>query len=151
MEALFGQRLWDNTLIGVSFWAYDANSIAKRKYSGQTEEVFMSQWNEKLKEKFHINKTLNGVFIDSWSQQPWNKEDTTQQEAFKRETQKLLKFAQGADLFAFMTVEDVLEENNKLKKEVKRLNDVINGNITELERKLDNLSNKVEDNMAQVQ
>ena len=151
MEALFGQRFWDNTIIGVSFWAYDANSIAKRKYSGQTEEVFMNQWNEKLKEKFHINKTLDGVFIDSWSQQPWNKNDTTQQDAFKRETQKLWKFAQGANLFAFMTVEDVLEENNKLKKEVQRLNDVINGNITELDRKVDNLSNKVEDNMSQVQ
>ena len=70
MQALFGEALWANTIVGVSHWAYDANSVNQRNYTGKTEEVFMAEWNELLQTKFHIDTTLSGVFIDSWSQQP---------------------------------------------------------------------------------
>ena len=56
---------------------------------------------------------LQGVFIDAWSQQPWNIADEDQQEAFERETAKLWEFAKQNELFAFRTIEDVLGLNNK--------------------------------------
>merc|ERR1719495_1318708 len=37
MQALFGENFWTHTVIGVSFWAYDANSVAKREHTGVTE------------------------------------------------------------------------------------------------------------------
>ena len=131
MQALFGELFWKNAVIGVSHWAYDANSIAKRNYTGKTEEKFLQQWNEQIKAKFHINITLPGMFIDSFSQQPWNKQDKHQQDVFKQQTDKLWNFAQNKKLFAFKTVEDVLEENDKLMKEVDWLNEVITKNITD--------------------
>ena len=69
--------------------------VPARNYTGETEEKFMKSWNELLAQKFHISQTVEGVFIDSWSQQPWNINDEDQQTAFKRETEKLWKFAYG--------------------------------------------------------
>ena len=125
MQALFGEDFWNFTIIGVSHWAYDANSVAARNYTGQTEEKFMKEWNDLLAQKFQISNPVQGVFIDSWSQQPWNINDPDQQIAFQRETDKLFKYAQSNDLFTFRTVGDVLEENQELKTEIKWLNDVI--------------------------
>ena len=68
------------------------------------------------------------------SQDSWAKDDMPQQEAFQRETAKLWKFAQGSDLFAFRTVQDVLAENKELRDEIKCLNTVLNQNITELQK-----------------
>ena len=70
MQALFGELFWNNAIIGVSFWAYVAASVSKRKNQGITEENFIKQWNTQLEEKFHINHTLQGVFIDSMSHGP---------------------------------------------------------------------------------
>ena len=75
---------------------------------------------------------MKGVFIDAWSQQPWNLADGRQQEAFGRETNKLWTFMEENELFEFRTVDDVLEENQQLKEENKWLNDIITNNITEL-------------------
>ena len=132
MQALFGEALWANTIVGVSHWAYDANSVNQRNYTGKTEEVFMAEWNELLQTKFHIDTTLSGVFIDSWSQQPWNLGDPLQQEAFRRETEKLWKFFENHEEFPFRTIEDVLEENEAYKEENRWLNDVIVNNISQL-------------------
>ena len=53
MQALFGEEFWRYTIIGVSHWAYDAQSVAQRNYTGDTEEKFMKEWNNLLREKFH--------------------------------------------------------------------------------------------------
>jgi len=132
MQALFGEDLWENTIIGVSHWAYDANSVNERNFTGKTEEVYLASWNELLHTKFHIETTLTGVFIDSWSQQPWNLGDPMQQEAFDRETEKLWKFFESHEEFPFRTIEDVLEENEAYKEENRWLNDVIVNNISQL-------------------
>lgn len=132
MQALFGEDFWRFTVIGVSHWAYDAQSVAQRNYTGDTEDKFMEEWNLLLREKFHIEVELEGVFIDSWSQQPWNLGDQNQQVAFQRETTKLWEFAQQNELFTFRTVGDVLEENQQLKDEIKWLNDVITNNISKI-------------------
>ena len=140
MQALFGEDFWLHTVIGVSHWAFDANSVAQRNFTGKTEDKLMAEWNELLRSKFHITGELEGVFIDSFSQQPWNLPDPLQQEAFQRETEKLWTFLQEHDLFPFRTIGDVLEENQNLKDEVKWLNDVITHNITELSNQIAALS-----------
>ena len=49
----------------------------------------------------------------------------------------LWDFAQTAEEFAFKSIQDVLEENEELKAEVKYLRDVVETNITEIIRVLD--------------
>ena len=49
----------------------------------------------------------------------------------------LWDFAQTAEEFAFKSIQDVLEENEELKAEVKYLRDVLETNITEIIRVLD--------------
>ena len=71
MQALFGEDFWSFTIIGVSHWAYDSNSVAKRNYTGKTEEKFMNEWNDLLTEKFHIDAKLedrdnNGIKGNSY-------------------------------------------------------------------------------------
>merc|ERR1712212_7409 len=146
MQALFGEEFWLHTVIGVSHWAFDEKSVAQRNFTGKTEDKLMAEWNELLRSKFHITEELEGVFIDSYSQQPWNLPDPLQQEAFQRETEKLWTFVQEHDVFPFRTIADVLEENQDLKEEVKWLNDVITENITKLTNQIASLSsNHTED------
>merc|ERR1711962_1827428 len=146
MEALFGRMFWNNVIIGVSFWPYDEASVARRKHQGITEEKFIKQCNAQLEEQFHINPTVNGVFIDAMSQASWNKNDAAQQEAYQRETGKLWNFSKSSELFAFKTVEDIMEENVKLKNEVDWLNDIITKNITELQEKVSKQNRDIADN-----
>merc|ERR1719369_461982 len=149
MQALFGEAFWLNTVIGVSHWAYDANSIAKRKFTNKTEDKFMTEWNQLLGGKFHIEEQLQGVFIDAWSQQPWNLADETQQDAYRRETEKLWTFLGNHEVFPFRTIEDVLKENQALKEEVSWSHDVITNNITQLTEHIEALAAKqIEDNEA---
>ena len=147
MQALFGEDFWRFTTIGVIHWAYDRQSVAERNHTGRSEEKFMEEWNGLLQEKFHINVTLDGVFIDSWYQQEWNIDDEAQQIAFQRETSKLWEFVKQNEIFEFRTVGDVLEENQELKDEIKCLNDFIQG---ELNRILEEV-NKTKENITSLE
>ena len=129
----------------------------ERNITGQTEEKFMKEWNNLLNEKFHLKANLSGVFIDSWSQQYWNLPDEDQQKSFKRETEKLWQFASRNEEFLFRTIEDVLEENQKLKEQNQWLNDVITNNISNLNNQISELrqqdqqqDNKIQNNAAQI-
>ena len=82
MEARFGESFWNISIIGVSHWAFDSNSIFKRNITGHNEDWYLEEWNKQLKEKFNPTKDLPGVFIDAMSQLDWI-EDLSQQEAFK--------------------------------------------------------------------
>ena len=104
----------------MSHWAYDAQSVAQRNFTGKTEEKYIAEWNNLLKEKFHIDVELQGTFIDAFSQQPWNLPDENQQIAFRRETEKLWDFAQSHGLFEFKSIQDVLDENQELKDEIRQ-------------------------------
>ena len=79
MEAMFGESFWDFTIIAVSHWAFDSNSISKRNHTGENESWFLKQWNDHLKEKFHLKKDLTGVFIDVFK----NAQDPGQQAVFQ--------------------------------------------------------------------
>ena len=111
----------------------------------------MEEWNNLLQEKFHIELELEGVFIDSWSQQPWNIQDQDQQIAFERETNKLWSFAQGNELFTFRTVGDVLEENQELKEQNKWLQDVITNNISKLAESIAANSESITNNAGDIE
>jgi hypothetical protein len=143
LQALFGEAFWLNTIIGVSHWSYDQNSINERNFTGKTEEKFIGEMNELLQSKFHFEGELEGVFIDAWSQNPWNLGDQVQQDVFKRETSKLKTFIENHEIFPFRTIEDVLNENQKFKEENERLNDIIEKNITELNNLITALTTEV--------
>ena len=83
MSAMFGSSFWNVTIFEATWWPYDSGSIQKRNYTGKDEEWFLSEWNQQFKEKLHLEQDLDGVFIDSYSQQPWNLNDQLQQEAFQ--------------------------------------------------------------------
>ena len=122
----------------------------ERNITGQTEEKFMKEWNNLLNEKFHLKANLSGVFIDSWSQQFWNLPDEDQQKAFKRETEKLWQFAFSNKEFIFRTIEDVLEENQKLKEQNEWLNDVITNNISNLNDQISELRQQDQQHRDQI-
>ena len=79
MEAMFGESFWDFTIIAVSHWAFDSNSISKRNHTGENESWFLKKWNDHLKEKFHLKKDLTGVFIDVFK----DPQDADQQAVFQ--------------------------------------------------------------------
>ena len=83
MEAMFGESFWDFTIIAVSHWAFDSNSIAARNHTGKNESWFLKEWNDQFKEKFHLKKDLTGVFIDVMSQLSQQLPDPGQQAAFE--------------------------------------------------------------------
>ena len=45
MEALFGRGFWNNTLMGVTFWAYDSKSVHDREDTGKNETWYTNMMN----------------------------------------------------------------------------------------------------------
>ena len=141
MTIIFGHHWWDYLVIGVSFWAYDQDSIDERKCYPEypqychDETWFCGERNRQLQEKFNVKKNFTCVFTDSWSQTPgppgFNTEDPLQQDHWKSETDILWDITTSReDSFSFMTIDDILEENTRLKVENEWLNNVIRENIT---------------------
>jgi len=110
MEALFGYAFWNNTILEATHWAYDQKSIWDREDEGHTEEWWINDKNENLRELFHLDHNLTAVFIDSYAKHGHNVEDDTQQEYFNRETAKLWELTNSLPSFAFRTLEDVLAD-----------------------------------------
>ena len=93
-----------------------------------------------------IHPFLQGVFIYSWSQQPWNLQDHQHQEAVQRETGRLWTFTRNHDVFPFRTIEDVLVENQEIKNEIMTL--LLN--ISELTSQISALSERHEEDIGAV-
>ena len=106
--------------------------------------------NRQLHEKFHLEKNLSVVFIDSFAKQPYNLNDPVQQEAFNRETLKLWNIFSNNPTFEFKTIEDILEENQKLKEEVQWLNDVITNNISDLAEQIASVRTEHSEDIASI-
>merc|ERR1712198_781654 len=154
MTIIFGHHWWDYLVIGVSFWAYDQDSIDERKCYPEYPEYchdetwFCGERNRQLQEKFNVKKNFTCVFTDSWSQTPgppgFNTEDPLQQEHWKSETGILWDLTTSReDSFSFMTIDDILEENTRLKVEIGWLNNVIRENITQLTEMIQNNAGKI--------
>jgi len=155
MTVMFGQNWWDYVVIGVSFWAYSQDAIDGRHCDDNYPEYckdeawFQREINAQLNEKFNVNRNFTFVFTDSWSQTPgppgYNTEDPLQQEHWKEETGILWELTTDRpNSFAFMTIDDILEENARQRAEIKWLNDVITNNISKL-------TSLIEDNAGAIQ
>ena len=127
-------------MIGVSFWAYDKASVEQRELQGITETGFLNDLNQFLADKFHLSLKLPGTFIDSFAKQSGNLGDQDQQVAFNRETSTLWDFSTAKNMFMFRTVNDLLEDNQKLKGDIQCLNDVIAKEIADLQKGLKQVS-----------
>jgi len=134
MEMLFGYKFWDNVILEATHWAYDANSIRQRNSTGKNEEWWTKDKNEALRKEYHLDHDLDAVFIDSWAKQEWNIEDTTQQEAFDRETEKLWKYATNNAPFAFRTIENVLDDLDQCTR-------TLEGDIADLKADMEEVKN----------
>ena len=130
MEALFGIGFWDHVTLGVSHWKYDISSVIERNHTGKNEAWWIEDKNKQLQARFVLEKDLDVVFIDSWSQQSWNLEDELQQVAFKRETKKLWDLFSVMDNFAFKTIQDVIEE-------LYECNQLLDGSIEQLQKDME--------------
>ena len=154
MEALFGIGFWDHVTLGVSHWAYDQNSVIGRNHSGRTESWWIEEYNKQLQARFVLEKDLDVVFIDSWSQQSWNLEDELQQVAFKRETTKLWDLFSVMDNFAFKTIQDVIEElyecNQLLDGSIEQLQKDMEDRVTEINLLNDTTSNNIRQNGIEI-
>ena len=75
---------WDHVILGFSHWAFDNNNVMIRNQTGHDEIWKCADINDQLKEKFHINLTIDCIFVDAWAKKPWNLDDIQQQEAFDR-------------------------------------------------------------------
>ena len=164
MSQIFGRDWWNYVVIGVSFWPYDQHSIDERKcYPDYPERCHDEAWfcgetNSQLHEKFHLDLTFTCVFTDSWSQTAgppgFNTDDPLQQEHWKAETKILWDItASREDTFGFLTIDDILEENTRLKEEIAQLkeensclNDVIRDNITQLTEMIQTNAQNIADN-----
>ena len=99
--------------------------------SGKTETWWTEEKNKQLQERFHVTKNLTAVFINSWSQQPWNLQDELQQVAFRTETKKLWETFSVMDSFEFNTIQDVIKELNEC-------NRLLEGSIEQLQKDMEN-------------
>merc|ERR1711971_894123 len=158
MTQIFGADWWNYIVIGVSFWAYDQGSIDGRVCEPDYPEYckdeawFCNETNTQLREKFQLDKNFTCVFTYSWSQTGNNIEDPLQQEHWRNETGILWDITTSREgTFGFMTVDDILEENARLKEENKWLNDVIENNITQLTEMIQNNVERITANEGNVQ
>ena len=158
MTQIFGTDWWNYVVIGVSFWAYDQDSIDDRVCEPEypdychDEAWFCNDRNTQLREKLHVNKNFTCVFTDSYSQTGHNIEDPLQQEHWRKETGILWEITTSReDTFGFMTVDDILEENARLKEENKWLNNVIRENITRLTEMIQTNAEKINTNEGNIQ
>merc|ERR1719500_1455895 len=157
MALIFGSRWWHYLVVGVSFWAYDQDSIDGRvcdpdypQYC-KDENWFKNNINGVMHEKFGIEQNFTFVFTDSWSQTAgppgYNTDDPLQQEHWQEEAGILWDITVSRDEpFNFMTIDDILEENARQRAEIKWLNDVITNNISELSAQIANNALEIQNN-----
>ena len=63
---IFGNAMWDNTIIEFTYWSHDKRSIKKRKRRrGRTNTTKHHEtWNKELQQKFNLDHDLSTVFVD---------------------------------------------------------------------------------------
>merc|ERR1712130_390158 len=102
---------------------------------------------------FHSSWSITFNSFDSWSQTPgppgFNTDDQVQQEHWQTETGKLWEVTTTrTQSFDFQTIDDILEENARQKREIQQLNNVISNDIAELNQKVNLRSGR--DNSLQI-
>ena len=100
-------KFWDNTVLGVSCWPFDQKSIDERVESNITEDVWTNKMNEHLQKFYLLDRNLSAVFIDSWSQQHYNWNDSQQQDFYRNETDKLWQHTTNFSAFHFTNMSTI--------------------------------------------
>ena len=161
MTIIFGKKWWDHLAIGASFWQFNQFSIDQRRCYPEwparckNEEYFQSEVKKQLLKNFNVQKNFTFIFADSWSQAAgppgFNKADEQQQEHWREETNKLWQAAtEGQEAFKFKTINDIIEENTRQKREITRLNNLIENNITQLAAGIENNKAALEENVTTI-
>jgi len=131
LESMFGRtRLWDNVMIGVTFWAYDEKSISDRERQGITEEDTLNDIIDHIMEVAHLDHPLEGIFLDSWA--TYYPNDEVQQSYFYKYAKQLWEKANSLPKFDFYTIEDILSQLDDCRAKNDCLNDVLANNITQI-------------------
>jgi len=154
MSSIFGHDFWRFVVIGVTKWPMDQDSIDERNEncefypdSCQDEAWFIRDLSKQLEEKFQQNRTFTFAFMDSYSQTLQNINDTVQQQHWINETAKLWDEATSKnETFAFLTIDDILEQNFICKQENGRLNDIIDEEIADIKNDMQDLSQSIDYN-----
>merc|ERR1711915_972665 len=134
LESLFGrENIWEHAALEITKWAYDQKSIMDRNISGITEQKAVNEINQKIKEISHLNHDLEGVFIDSFA--PLYLDDETQQEYFRKYTQRLWEIAGGTPTLEFRSIEDILEDLRVCKEKNDCLDELMRTRLEDVEKR----------------
>ena len=156
----FGDGWWDHLVIGVSNWPYDEESIIHRKDECEQfpdfckdEDNFREKFGNEIKEELGLELNLTYVFADSWSQSgDRNKNDISQQKFWRRETDILWNITAARETtFSFKTINQVLEENEEMRGEIKWLHDIIAQNISQLSALIEQNTQKIGNNSFDIE
>jgi len=115
---IFGKKWWDHVVIAVSFWGFDEASITKRNQNRRQpkdEAWFRRQINSQICDKLlECNKNFTFVFADSH----FDRSIPQQRARWQEETTILWEATiSRGESFSFMTINDILEENTRVKRE----------------------------------
>lgn len=128
MTALFGSGVWEKLIINIGWFPYDRSSVEKRNRmcEPRSRQCRDETWyREKISGILnrdygdYLQRNLTFTFIDSYAKQPWNEDDEDQQTHFNQNANLLLNFATLGEEFLLQTIDDVLQENINLRKDLK--------------------------------
>merc|ERR1711892_255400 len=124
----FGTGFWDHVVLEATHWSFDADDVEDR--DPDAEEHWCQSMNTEIQKNFvHVTQNFSCVFIDSWARKGRHVNDTDEQEAFQRETQKLWTMTKQFGPFEFKTLEDVLADLYQCREERDCLDGVIAGDL----------------------
>jgi len=127
IESTFGFSFWDNTVLAVTNWHYDEDSIEKR--GNHDENWWKEKMNGALQENFHLKSNLDAVFIDAC----YDYESHDEENILRDEIGKLWNATLSFDPFFLLTFDD-------MKEQFKNCNDKFDTSIQELQNQIDSLS-----------
>lgn len=114
--SIFSKRMWSNTMIVCTHWAYDEASALKRESSKETEEERSASVRAFLQKKFDLDVKVPVVFIDNMYEREEVARDATDAEMQRhRETlDAIQKFVGRCKNFDCQHIEKCLSEVDKL-------------------------------------
>jgi len=148
MSSIFGETWWDFMMVGVTKWSYKQSAIDERQddcdfYGDPSDNCHNEAWfireiQKQLLEKFGLSRNFTFAFMDSFSQSGNNPNDEVQQIHWQEETGKLWKEATGRnETFDFKTIDDILEEYAACTEENKRLHDIIDEELADINERVE--------------